>query len=324
MAASNLEVFQGGTFIFEVGGAEFTVYKKLIARSSDALLAHIENKMRESQTGRVCLQEVDEHTFGRFVEYIYTGDYNPAEPVERPASKTSRQEGASSPRRSATYRRRGFRRNASSDNELLLMRGDTGASQQALSRSSFISNKRKAAAVISNAMDESRMCDEHLEMLASPTQHKPCPPPVFNIDTVKPLATNSISWARHNVRLDYTPLYMSHAQLYVFAEKYDIRKLRNLTAARLRETIPRYLSSSPAEIVGLARHVYDNTPDRTQEVDQLRMIVTQFCATHIDTLQESAEFVSMLHDGGQFPEVLVRELCKTRKPAEGAVGSLFA
>jgi cell division protein FtsN len=42
----------------------------------------MENGMKETQDNSAPLRETDEHTFGRFVEFIYTGDYNPAEPVK--------------------------------------------------------------------------------------------------------------------------------------------------------------------------------------------------------------------------------------------------
>lgn len=300
------------------------MYKKLISRSSHALLAHIDNKMKESQTGRVCLEEVDEHTFGRFVEFIYTGDYNPATPVERAASESSStQEVADSANMSKVHRRRLFL--ALADDERVFVTDGTGGSKRLNSKNPTGNRKRKAVATIPNDTSTVEMDAGYLEMVSTPKQRKQLPPPILNhdIDTTRPLATNSITWARYTPKLDYTPLYMSHAQLYVFAEKYDISKLRNLTAARLREIVPNYFSSCPAEVVGLARYVYDNTPDRTQEVDQLRTIVTQFCAKNIDALQESTEFNSLLHDGGQFPELLMREVCRVRKAEELAAQSLF-
>lgn len=40
------------------------------------------NGMKESEDGEAFLEHVDVGTFGRFAEYIHSGDYNAAAPVE--------------------------------------------------------------------------------------------------------------------------------------------------------------------------------------------------------------------------------------------------
>ncbi|KAK5111168.1 hypothetical protein LTR85_012250 [Meristemomyces frigidus] len=82
MSATNLEVFCGDIFHFDVTGARFTVHKRLIERNSGALAAMMNNGMQELQRGSAPLENVDISTFDRFVEFIYIGDYNPREPVE--------------------------------------------------------------------------------------------------------------------------------------------------------------------------------------------------------------------------------------------------
>lgn len=58
------------------------IHEELVARFSKPLKAMIHGKMKEALLGIATLEEVDEATFGRFVEFIYTGDYNPATAVK--------------------------------------------------------------------------------------------------------------------------------------------------------------------------------------------------------------------------------------------------
>ncbi len=59
-------------------GARFTAHQELVARFSAPLKVMMQGKMKEAQDGVATLEDVDKTTFGPFVEWIYTGDFNPA------------------------------------------------------------------------------------------------------------------------------------------------------------------------------------------------------------------------------------------------------
>ncbi|TQV92248.1 hypothetical protein V2A60_004534 [Cordyceps javanica] len=64
-------------FRFLVGseGREFVIHGALIAAQSPALNALVNNGMQESREGCVSWPQCDVETFVRFLEYVYTGDF---------------------------------------------------------------------------------------------------------------------------------------------------------------------------------------------------------------------------------------------------------
>ena len=76
-----------------------TIHTDLLADRSPALRAMVSGGMKEAFTGEVTLEEVDEETFIRFAQYVYTGDYKPpmgawrsdssANPLDSPDNLTS-------------------------------------------------------------------------------------------------------------------------------------------------------------------------------------------------------------------------------------------
>jgi hypothetical protein len=70
-------------FEFEISFRRFALHKSLVSRISPPLTALMENGMRESQERLASIPDVDEATFARFAEFMYTGDYNTPQPVRR-------------------------------------------------------------------------------------------------------------------------------------------------------------------------------------------------------------------------------------------------
>ncbi|KJZ71599.1 hypothetical protein HIM_08993 [Hirsutella minnesotensis 3608] len=71
------EITSSPIFRFVVGpkGRQFTIHSALVASQSPALRALIIGGFKESESKEVVWEAVDEKTFVRFCEYIYTGDY---------------------------------------------------------------------------------------------------------------------------------------------------------------------------------------------------------------------------------------------------------
>jgi hypothetical protein len=100
--------------------------------------------------------------------------------------------------------------------------------------------------------------------------------------------------------LDYLPVFLSHAQLYVFADKYEVRDLQRLAARRLDETLGLFQFSSPyaTDFAALLQYAYDNTAEREGKTDLLRTIVVNFIANNIESLIHSEIFMAMIENGG--------------------------
>lgn len=102
---------------------------------------------------------------------------------------------------------------------------------------------------------------------------------------------------------DYTPVFLGHARLYVFAEKYGISTLRSLTLNRLHRTLVYFtlFKERIGDVVALARYAYDNTPDYESDIiDDLRRLVTQYIVCEFKTFASTEQFCSLLEEGGPF------------------------
>ncbi|PNP39951.1 hypothetical protein TGAMA5MH_08217 [Trichoderma gamsii] len=80
------------TFVVGQGEKEHTIHSALVASQSAALDALINGGMKESIERRVIWKDVDEESFIRFSQFVYTGDYDGATPSKHePEGKTSSQ-----------------------------------------------------------------------------------------------------------------------------------------------------------------------------------------------------------------------------------------
>lgn len=72
---------------------------------------------------------------------------------------------------------------------------------------------------------------------------------------------------------------LSHARVYVLADKYDIPRLKNLVVRKLQKTLSQLI---PIEeefydyISGLIKFVYENTPTLSATKEPLRQLVTYY------------------------------------------------
>ncbi len=103
---------------------------------------------------------------------------------------------------------------------------------------------------------------------------------------------------------DYTTVFLGHASLYVFSEKYGVESLRALTLKKLHNTLVTF-TLYPArigDIVKLISYTYssEHTPDHEDRVDDLRALVIHYVACEVDTIAESELFLSLLEEGGPF------------------------
>lgn len=73
------------TFVVGPDKKEHTIHSALVARQSPALDALINGGMKESIERRVIWKDVDEESFIRFSQYVYTGDYEATKPSKREA-----------------------------------------------------------------------------------------------------------------------------------------------------------------------------------------------------------------------------------------------
>ena len=100
---------------------------------------------------------------------------------------------------------------------------------------------------------------------------------------------------------DYTEVFLSHARLYVFADKYDIQSLKVLALEELHATLEIYTlyPARTGDIVTLLRYVYANTGQSDGGEEDLRMMLKGYVGYEMDTLINDGDFRDlMIEDGG--------------------------
>lgn len=305
-------IFCGGTFEFDVGGSLFVVHKVLVARNSFPLKAMMENGMLESQQGRAPLQDTDNKTFGRFVEWIHTGDYNPAPPAE-PDGGDSKDGETSDIETGEGSTEVGIDIGppASTLSDFEDEKDDTVINSP--SPWSAFASRTGGKKIKKYKKKQFRSFGFDSDQPDSPPTHSELPSTTSDVLTTPAISTNSIFVSNGNWKLDYLPLFLSHARLYVFANAYLINDLAKLAARRLDESLSQFHFCAPyaTNFAELIQYVFDHTEDDDEEV--LRKVVTVFAANNVEQLKGSDEFRALLKSGGTcggaFADALVGKMC---------------
>ena len=108
---------------------------------------------------------------------------------------------------------------------------------------------------------------------------------------------------------DYTEVFISHARIYVFAEKYDVQPLKALAIHQLHATLTVFglWRERIGDIVALLRYSYANTVDLEDGNEDLRMMLMHYVESKMDALIKADEFTELLEER----ESLLRDFLKT-------------
>jgi hypothetical protein len=295
--------FCAGFFEFEVGFQRFAVHKSLVTRISLTLSALVKNGMRDSSEKLASRPDVDEATFARFVEFMYTGDYN--------AAKLLRNQEA-------------LRGNQNAETDL----GKEGSSAQevvvglepnppfgAPPATEEPADFDEWGGFGMSKKDKKRLKQRDSAMSIRPDRPTPKLPQLdLDVAVVSPLPTSSLLDHHDSADgSDYTALFFCHAKLYVLAEKYGVEHLKKLCSDRLNRSFVHYehTPSPSADIPGLLRYVFKHTSERhgwciegqtcqSLQMDTLQELCVRFAANNTETLVLLPSFHQLLHDGGSF------------------------
>lgn len=282
------------TFRFLIGPEreEFHLHAALVSHHSKPLGVLVNGQMKEAREGCGLLEEVDKHTFVRFCEYLYTGDYQPADftivldesSVQCADVNQNPQEDSSEPKQSAS---------------------------RPITEDMIFSNPEPQVHERSIAEDEDPLGNwpRNTKKKASKAV-EPLPPP--------PISKKTSLWkqflqrgyngqipdfdARKNRESceEYTDVFLSHARVYVFAEAYNVQQLRYVALQKLQRTLAGFTlyEERTGDITTLLRYVYENTAEHKHELDDLRSLVIHFAACNIETIAQDESFKNMLKEGG--------------------------
>lgn len=304
-----------------VEDARFTIHQELVARSSKPLKAMMQGKMKEALEGVATLEEVSEATFGRFVEYIYTGDYNPAAAVkaERVVEKETADaevvKGDGDGEAVQALRDDEDDVHIDNDNDSLHSGDSDGmygprrihpGPYRAFGSATIYADEQPSYGT-SSPKHKTPTTDDDINPLKT-SEIFPIPSSGMHSQATLPTAAGTL-----HVDItdrDFVPLFLSHAQIYAFAHLYDVPELLHRSAYCLNEHMNAFDGSPITDIAELIRYVYEHSPDRVDDkFDYLRGAVMKWVVNNIHALRQSASFRELLVRGGSFPDYLTFAMC---------------
>lgn len=112
---------------------------------------------------------------------------------------------------------------------------------------------------------------------------------------------------------DYSPVFLGHAQLYVFAEKWGIDALQTLVLHKLHATLYAYkpYKARYSDVVELIKYTYQNTPTQ-KRMEGLRALVTKYVAQEQIQIVKSEPCLSLVEDEGSFTRDLLSMVMEPR------------
>lgn len=99
---------------------------------------------------------------------------------------------------------------------------------------------------------------------------------------------------------DYTQVFLSHARIYVFAERYDIKVLKMLALKKLHEALVVYrlFPERIGDITALLKYVYANTGLLEGSIENMKEMLTHYMACEMETILPTKEFKDLLKEDG--------------------------
>ncbi|EPS38426.1 hypothetical protein H072_7814 [Dactylellina haptotyla CBS 200.50] len=277
------------TFIIGPEKKKFFVNEELISKCSPVLKALMGRNFREGSQREAYLDEVEEDTFVRFIQYAWTGTYDSPSVVTYPdTAGPDQKEKTSAP---------------------TVEFGSAGGYPYIIETRP---SARRSDSIFSNRVPRSNFWGGIDEDPVS------VPPPA-SLTRSKPLEVfKNLSYPKPPVqeKKQTEPLgspFLCHAQLYVFADKYDIKDLKSQSSHNLHLVLADLITGCLApkaisQVVELAEYVYTHTMDMPAE--PLRRMLANYCAWNIKKLSENAEFIDYYEVGGPFTRDLLLNITK--------------
>ena len=334
-------------FKFLIGPAKraFYVHSGLIEQHSDTLAALVGGRMVEARERCAHLEDTEEDTFIRFLEFAYTGDYSVPEPdLVLSAADIDVDDHGESSSKGKMAAANGDIRGSSEDGEEIehapvvdlsppgmeqppfeeefrppspqmlesswgFSKKDRKKKKKASSRwtvDEYNSLPPQDAVEIAYADDEMR--SETIE--ATPPRKKN----LWDSFQSKAVVKETAPWeprVNSDHCEDYTNIFLCHASLYVLADRYTIEPLRELVLQKLRLTLSRFtqFSQRTGDIVELLKYIYVHTMDYDDGVDKLRSLVSEYAVCQIETVAKNKGFLDLLQEAGAMAkDIMVKML----------------
>jgi hypothetical protein len=245
------------------------VHSAAVTAHSKVLSALVNNGMAESQTRTATLDDIEEDDFLRFCQFAYTADYSTPSFTQDKIPTIEDEEIPAAPPPSPPPE-----------------------DVDALVASSEISVWDKWGINVSQREYRSP------SNLRTSFENRKFSTGFFRQQFLDPCVPLRYAHPSHN----YTPVFLAHCRLYIFADKYGIEPLQQLVLHKLHRTLLLFqlFPERVRDVVELVRFAYTDEHTFSGGNDELRALVTIYAVLNIDRLDKSDSFLALLEDGGPF------------------------
>ena len=314
-AHDRTRIYTSAPFKFIIDGKPLYIHAELVSRNSKPLDRMINGYMTEAQSGSAVINDVDEGTFVRFMQWAYNGYYeagefkiDPPRADSAPSTKPIGREPcikklaptAEMPDQEVLDQEAAVQEDSGQEIrfadeivEIISEENRDYSSRWGHSRGLTKVPKKGKKFVKRGYLSTSTLSVSKQVLKESFIQRMP---------SVRKEAI-SICPPRHNQASneDYTEVFLSHARVYVFAEKYDIQLLKALALDELHGTLQSFdlYPERTGDIIALLRYAYANTGEIVDGVEDMRTVLKHYVGFEMDMLMKDKNFVDvMIDDGG--------------------------
>lgn len=309
---SEISILASKPFKFLVGPKkkQFMMHEAAITRLSKTLDKLLNGGMKESKERCVCWEDIDEKTFLRFGEWAYTGDYKPEEPeilLDASQIAISKKDA-----KNATPSKSEPVVNCLATFPAVVTPPFVHCSQTVISTTTTVRCSTCRTNFVTFCCNPS---------YCGTCQFYTCPQcrgvkvaskkktmiEKFNSNSAYESPTTPFTPRKNTESCeDYSEVFLSHARLYVLADKYDIKELRDLSAHKIWATLKEFTlyPERMGDLVGLVRYSFQNTLEK----DKLRTLLKDFCACTIEDLCKGEGFQDLICETPEFACELIMEM----------------
>ena len=265
----------------------------------------MENPMKKKEQGYAVLGEVTPDTFDRFLQWIYQGFYTAPQPKTVEASSPTLPDTSTTEKTNEMETEGSVNEFASEATDVVDIGKPINEPMYGWGGFGSLSTKKKGKKV-----------RKKTNMLPSDIykadQTEDFPYIQHSVDCRKSLRQAFISRPyeafrsavpipparkNENKNEDYTDVFLGHARLYVFADKYLIYDLRTLALENLHETLKNFqlYFQRTSDIISLIHYVYENTkiPDEG-ETEPVRTMLVEYISFEMDNLMKDLAFRDLM------------------------------
>ena len=97
---------------------------------------------------------------------------------------------------------------------------------------------------------------------------------------------------------DYSEVFLCHARIYVFAEKYDIQHLKVLALRKLQQVLAIFTlyQERVGDVLSLLQYVYANTTESKTGVEDVRTMLAHYIGCEMETLMKDGQIKDLLSE----------------------------